>query len=168
VSVLQQELVKASQRSDMQVLRAPLDGLVTELKVHTLGGVVTPAQVLMTLVPSESPLEVEAWVLNKDIGFVAEGQSAEVKIDTFNFTRFGVVEAAVEHISNDAQPNEQLGLVYPARVLLGRKAFRLKGREVALAPGMSVTVEIKPDTRRILDFFLSPLLRYKNESIRER
>ena len=168
ISVLEQELVKATQRYSQQVLSAPLDGVVTDLSVFTVGGVVTPAETLMNLVPAESPLEVQALVLNKDIGFVIEGQAAEVKIDTFNFTKYGIVEGEVVTISSDAMSDERLGLVYQARVLLSSSALQVKDKMVELSPGMSATVEIKTDKRRILDFFLSPLLRYRDESIRER
>ena len=135
--------------------------------MFTVGGVVTPAEDLMTIVPTNSPLEVVAFVLNKDIGFVHEGQSAEVKVDTFNFTRYGVIDAVLLDLSNDAQPDERLGLVYQARVSLEQAQMAVKDRMVNLAPGMSVTVEIKTDQRRIIEFFLSPLLRYRDESIRD-
>ena len=168
VAVLDQERVKASKRQAQQVLHAPIDGVVTDLKVFTVGGVVTPAENLMTLVPSDSALEVEAWVLNKDIGFVSEDDAAEVKIDTFNFTKYGVIDGRVMDLSNDARADERLGLVYRARVALQTSRLLVNKKWVNLSPGMAVTVEIKTGTRRIIEFFLSPLLRYRDESIRER
>ncbi|MFZ0469961.1 MAG: HlyD family type I secretion periplasmic adaptor subunit, partial [Thiogranum sp.] len=86
IEQLQQERVKATQRTELQQLTAPVSGVVQQLAVHTIGGVVTPAQELMKIVPESENLEVEAWILNKDIGFVEEGQTAEVKIETFPFT----------------------------------------------------------------------------------
>lgn len=168
IDVLRQELIKAQQRNQQQVIRSPIDGTVQQLVIHTVGGVVTPAQELMLIVPKESTLEVEALILNKDVGFVSEGQIAEVKVDTFNFTKYGIIDGEIAHISNDAIQDENLGLVYMAKVLMHKSNMWINNKEVNLSPGMSATVEIKTGKRRIIEYFLSPLLRYKQESIRER
>lgn len=168
ISQLRQELIKAQQRNQQQVIAAPITGSVQQLAIHTVGGVVTPAQELMLIVPQESQLEVEAQILNRDIGFVEEGQIAEVKIDTFNFTKYGTIDAEITHLSNDAISDENLGLVYLSRVLIKESQMLVNDKLVNLSPGMSVTVEIKTGKRRIIEYFLSPLLRYKQESIRER
>jgi len=149
-------------------LTAPVSGVVQQLAVHTIGGVVTPAQELMKIVPESESLEVEAWILNKDIGFVEEGQTAEVKIETFPFTKYGTLDAEVIDVSNDAITDEQKGLVYAGRVLLQKSTIRVGEKIVNLTPGMAVTVEIKTGTRRLIEFVLSPLLRYKQESLGER
>ena len=168
VSQLQQELIKAQQRNQQQVITSPITGSVQQLAIHTVGGVVTPAQELMMIVPEQSQLEVEALILNRDIGFVAEGQIAEVKIDTFNFTKYGLLEGEITNLSNDAISDENLGLVYLTRVLLKETQMMVNNKLVNLSPGMSVSVEVKTGQRRIIEYFLSPLLRYKQESIRER
>jgi len=107
-------------------------------------------------------------IQNKDIGFVEEGQLAEVKIDTFNFTEFGVIDGEIIDISNDAVNDEKMGLVFLTRVKLKQSDIQVGKRLVNLSPGMSVTVEVKTGKRRIIEFFLAPMLRYKQESIRER
>ncbi len=168
IEQLQQERVKATQRTELQQLTAPVSGVVQQLAVHTIGGVVTPAQELMKIVPESENLEVEAWILNKDIGFVEEGQTAEVKIETFPFTKYGTLDAEVIDVSNDAITDEQKGLVYAGRVLLQKSTIRVGEKIVNLTPGMAVTVEIKTGTRRLIEFVLSPLLRYKQESLGER
>ncbi|WP_421863323.1 HlyD family type I secretion periplasmic adaptor subunit [Motiliproteus sp.] len=168
IASLQQELIKARQRANQQRLTAPISGHIQQLVVHTVGGVVTPAQVLMLVVPKQSQLEVEAMVLNKDIGFVEEGQAAAVKIDTFNFTKYGLIEGEIKKISEDAIQDENLGLVYSARVKLNQDKLKVENKWVRLSPGMSVTSEIKTGQRRLIEFFLSPLLRYRQESVRER
>ncbi len=168
VAALEQELIKATQRNTMTTITAPIAGTVQQLQVHTIGGVVTPAQELMNIVPEDLQLEAEALILNKDIGFVSEGQIAEVKIDTFNFTKYGVIDAEVIDISNDAISDENLGLVYAARIKLQSTQMQINDKLVNLTPGMSVAVEIKTGTRRLIEYFLAPLLRYKQESIRER
>jgi membrane fusion protein, hemolysin D len=172
IAGLEQELIKASERSSQHQLTSPINGQVQQLVVHTVGGVVTPAQALMIIVPENAELEVEAMILNKDIGFVSEGQKAQVKIDTFNFTKYGLIDAEIMTISDDAISNkeqdENLGLVYSTRVKLHSDALQIEDRMVKLSPGMSVTVEVKTGTRRLIEFFLSPLLRYKQESLGER
>lgn len=165
---LYQELVKAEQRKALQRLTAPVAGVVQELAVHTVGGVVTPAQALMVIVPKSRQLEVEARMLNKDIGFVREGQSAEVKIEAFPFTKYGSIDATLRTISKDAIEDEKLGLVYASRVLMARDTILVEDKQVRLSPGMAVTVEVKTGKRRIIEYFLSPLLRYQDESVRER
>jgi hemolysin D len=186
---LTQDLIKAEQKTRLQQLAAPVDGVVQQLAIHTVGGVVTPAQSLLMVVPSDSRLEIEAMVSNRDIGFVQPGHDAEIKIDTFNFTRYGLLHGRVLTVSQDAiirdrkqdSPNERpLGtqndtsepagqeLNYSARISLDRDKMQIDGRMVNLSPGMAVTVEIKTGSRTILSYLLSPLLRYKQETLRER
>jgi hemolysin D len=165
---LEQESRKARQHQQQQLLTAPVTGTVQELSVHTVGGVVSPAQVLMKIVPENAAIEVEALLQNKDIGFVNEGQLAEVKIDTFNFTKYGLVDAEILDISNDAVEDQQLGWVFKMRLALDRDSIAVEGKLVKLSPGMAITAEVKTGKRRLIEFFLSPLLRYKQESVRER
>jgi len=187
---LAQDLIKAEQRTRLQLLTAPVDGVVQQLAIHTVGGVVTPAQSLLVVVPSsDSRLEIEAMVSNSDIGFIHPGQDAEIKVDTFNFTRYGLLHGQVLTVSQDAvirdrqqdrSNDRRLGtqndssepkgqeLNYSARISLDRTKMQIDDRMVNLSPGMAVTVEIKTGSRRILNYLLSPLLRYRQETLRER
>lgn len=165
---LSEEVIKAASRRGYQKLTAPIDGVVQQLAVHTLGGVVTSAQSLMVVVPKEGKLEVEAWVENKDIGFVNADQKAEVKVEAFPFTRYGTVDGKILSLSLDAVPLENVGHVYAARVSMDRTTMQVENKTVSLVPGMNVTVEIKTGKRRLIEYFLSPLLRGFNESVRER
>lgn len=165
---VEQELIKAHSRAAAHTIRAPVDGSVQQLTTRNVGAVVTPAQALMTIVPRGDTLEVEAVLENKDIGFVEVGQTAEVKIDTFPFTKYGTIGGSVVAISEDAVADEQKGLVYKMRVVMERSAIDVNGKIAALGPGMSVSVESKTGKRRLIEFFLSPLLRFKSESLRER
>lgn len=122
----------------------------------------------MHIVPREGAIEVEAWLANKDIGFVHEGQKAEIKVETFPFTKYGLIEAEVINVSNDATPDERLGLVYAMRVKMFKTTIKVKEKIVNLTPGMAVTVEMNMGKRKLIEFLLSPLLRYKDESVRER
>ena len=186
---LAQDVVKGTQRTQYQVLTAPVDGTVQQLAVHTVGGVVTPAQVLLVVVPTDSHLEIEAMVPNRDIGFVHVGQEAEIKVDTFNFTRYGLIHGHVLSVSHDAiahdKPQDKSSdttpgattttsepkgqeLSYAARISLDSTQMQVEESLASLSPGMAVTVEIKTGSRAIISYLLSPLLRYKQESLRER
>ena len=161
-------LRKANLKEQQQTLRAPEDGTIQQMQVHTVGGVVQPAEPLMVLVPKEAPLEISAMVLNKDKGFVHAGQEAEIKVESFPFTKYGTVPGEVRHLARDAVQDENQGLVYETRVNLGRTDIMADGEAVPLVPGMNVTVEVKTGDRRLIEFLISPLLRYQDEALRER
>ncbi|HEV2438833.1 MAG TPA: HlyD family type I secretion periplasmic adaptor subunit [bacterium] len=166
---LAQEVAKASQQTAIQRLTAPIDGVVQQLAVHTVGGVVTPAQQLLVIVPNARPLEVDAAIENQDIGFVKAGQRVQVKVDTFPYTRYGTIGGVITTVSRDAVPaDKDTKLLYTARIALDRSTVRVGDQDVALAPGMTVTVDAMTGKRRLIEFFLSPLLRYQKESLRER
>jgi len=167
-AVLQQELLKADSRNKLMQLTSPVDGTVQQLSVHTVGGVVTPAQPVMVIVPRDNPLEVEAFIENKDIGFVKPKQGAEVKIETFQYTKYGTIHAKVTSVSHDAINDEKRGLIYSMRVKMDRAIINVDGTDVNLSPGMAVSVEIKTGKRRVIEYFLSPLMQYGHESLRER
>jgi hemolysin D len=163
-----QELIKASDIAEDQVLTSPVDGVVQQLKVHTIDGVVTPAEQLLVVVPKDQTLEVEARVLNKDIGFVRAGQLVTVKVESFPFTQYGVIEGTVTNVSNDAIADEELGLYYSARVRVARSTMLVDGVDVMLSPGMAVTAEVTTGTRRLIEFVLSPVMQHVGESAKER
>ncbi|WP_448102670.1 HlyD family type I secretion periplasmic adaptor subunit [Luteibacter jiangsuensis] len=163
-----QDLASAVQRKKQLTLVAPVDGTAQQLAVHTVGGVVTPGQALLAVVPDDDPLEVEAMIVNQDIGFVRAGQRVTVKIESFPYTRYGYLEGTVQSVSNDAAQDEKLGLVFPARVRLERTSLNIDGVEVALTPGMNVTAEIRTGRRRLIDYLLSPLREHVSEAGRER
>jgi hemolysin D len=183
------DLSKAEQRTKLQQLSAPVAGMVQQLAVHTVGGVVTPAQSLMVIVPSDSQLEIEAMVSNHDVGFVHTGDQVEIKVDTFDFTRYGLLHGQVVSISSDSivrdAPNDKSGekpagaptstsepkgqeLTYAARISVDRTQIQVEDKMVNLSPGMAVTAEIKTGSRRIIGYLLSPLMKYRQESLRER
>ncbi|MBI1214337.1 MAG: HlyD family efflux transporter periplasmic adaptor subunit [Alphaproteobacteria bacterium] len=182
---------RRSWRSDLaahRVLTAPVEGTVQQLAIHTVGGVVTPAQQLMVIVPADARLEIEAMIQNKDIGFVHEGQKAELKLETFPFTRYGLRHGTVLDISRDAvTPQQQQPArgntaggaatttppaakdsLYKARISLDIPSMNVEGKTIPLTPGMTVTAEIKTGKQRILDYLLDPLLRYRDGSFHER
>lgn len=162
------ELAKATQRDALMQLRAPVAGTVQQLAVHTVGGVVTPAQPILSVVPENERLEVEATVLNKDIGFVRAGQRATIKVESFPYTRYGYIEGVVESVSHDAIQDEKLGLVYQARVKMMKTALVINGVTVHLTSGMTLTAEINTGKRRVIDYILDPLKQGAGESMRER
>lgn len=182
---LTQEGDKAHQRVALTQLTAPADGTIQQLAVHTTGGVVTPAQALMVLVPKDAHLSAELLLENKDIGFVHEGQDATIKVEAFPYTRFGTLPATVSRVSTDAitsdrsnvqadatnNDNSRNGLnppVYSIMVAMQKETLSSEGRKHKLAPGMSVTAEIKTGHRRVIDYLLSPLESAIHESFGER
>ncbi len=163
------ELIKAKQRHDRQFLRAPVDGVVQQVMVSTVGGVVTAAEKLMVVVPDNIGLEVEAKILNKDVGFVEREQKTAVKINAFQFTKHGTLDGTIQWVATDAVMDEKLGPVFPARIAVHAVDMPniVNGRRGRIQPGMTVTADIKIGSRRVIEYFLSPLLRKKEESLRE-
>ena len=167
---LTEESKKADENQRLFTVVAPCSGTVYNLAVHTEGGVVTDAQPLMVIVPDGVELEFEVWAENKDIGFIKEGQEAEVKVATFNFQKFGMLTAYVDEISadsnsdkSDPEKNKRF------RLLLKLDENTLKENpDIHINPGMEVTAEIKIKEKRIIEFFLDPFRRYTHESLRER
>jgi hemolysin D len=186
---LSQDLIKAQNKSSETELRAPNDGIVEQLAVHTLHGVVLPGQHLLTIVPDTRNLMIEAKLANKDVGFVHAGQSVKVKVETFNFTRYGIVDGKVVDVSRDTVEQDQrpitgesssapeLGATpvpkvtsptYIARISLSRTSMIVDGEPRALQPGMSVTADIRTGSRSIADYLISPIARKTQESLHER
>lgn len=166
----EQEFIKVSQRLALQTLRSPIDGVIQQLAVTTVGGVVTAAQPLMTIVPADTPLELEAQVMNRDIGHVRVGQRVINKVETFDFTRYGYIEGEVLWVGTDSVQDQKLGPVFPVRIKLNstQTPTSVNGQTGLIKAGMSVTADIRTDKRRLIDYLLAPMLRYKQEALRER
>lgn len=167
-SQLQADATKATQRERQTQLTAPVDGIIQQLAIHTTGGVVTSAQPLMIVVPDSPTVTAEITIANQDIGFVYAGQMAEVKLETFPYTKYGTVQARVDVVTADAVTDEKKGSYYPATLTLSQKDMLIDGKRVNLSPGMNITAEIKTGQRRIIEFLLSPVQRAGSESLRER
>ena len=165
---LTQERSKTEQRSRLAQLTAPVAGTVQQVAVHTEGGVVTPAQVLRVIVPKNAQVTAEVVVDNKDIGFVGAGQVAEIKLETFPFTRYGTVPATVKSVVADAVNDEKKGAIFPATLTLAHASIDVDGKRINLSPGMNVTAEIKTGRRRVIEYLLSPVQKTVSESLSER
>ncbi|MBI5419139.1 MAG: HlyD family efflux transporter periplasmic adaptor subunit, partial [Deltaproteobacteria bacterium] len=165
INSVEGEVVKARKRYELERLASPVHGTVHGLAMYTIGGIVKPAQDIVSIVPDGTPLIVEAMVLNKDVGFVKVGQEAEVKLDAFPFQKYGTIRGKILHISPDAVEDEKLGPVYKMKAGLEKTAIQAEGRPVPLAPGMAVAVEVKTGKRRVIEFFLSPIVKYARESL---
>jgi len=163
-----QDEKRAAARSSLLKLVSPVSGTVQQLTVHTVGGVVPAAQPLMEIVPLHGAVEVEAFIENRDVGFVQEGQMVAVKIDAFEYTKYGTVPGRVIHVSRDSIPDEKRGPVYAVKVLLDRRTLLVDGREVPLGAGMACKVDIRTGERRVIEYLLAPLLQHARESFHER
>ncbi|MGB7974522.1 MAG: HlyD family type I secretion periplasmic adaptor subunit [Roseiarcus sp.] len=188
-----QALAKADARLARTRLYAPTDGVVQQMAVTTVGQVVTTGQQLIVLTPIGGKLQVEALVANLDIGFVKPGQDAVIKIDAFPFTRFGALHGKVVNIASAAiaeqdakrglanatatanvapeaptAPGQPESFVFPVTVSLDESAMKIDNATIPLTPGMTATVEIRTDSRRVIDYLLSPLAKIGSEALRER
>lgn len=165
---LTQERNKTEQRARLTQLTAPVAGTVQQVAVHTAGGVVTPAQVLMIVVPKDAEVTAEVVIENRDIGFVSAGQAAAIKLETFPFTRYGTVNAEVKSVTGDAVNDEKRGAVFPATLTFRRGSIYADGKQIALSPGMNLTAEIVTGRRRIIGYLLAPVQQATSEGVRER
>lgn len=148
-----------------QKIVAPCDGFVDKLLIHTTGGIVTPAQELIALTPVEKPLLIKAQVLNKDAGFVKEGMPVSIKIDTFDFQKYGILHGTVKSISKNSLNDEKLGPVYEVYIKPKETIFLIEGKENEISTGMTLNAEIEIGKRRIIEFFIYPLIKYLDEGI---
>ena len=143
-------------------------GVIQQLAIHSVGGVVTSAQPLMIVVPEGATVTAEVSIANQDIGFVNAGQAAQVKLETFAYTKYGTVAATVDVVTADAVTDEKKGSYYPATLTLHAKDMLIDGKRVKLSPGMNLTAEIKTGQRRVIEYLLSSVQRAGSESLRER
>lgn len=168
VATRTEALRAAERRSGLQTLVSPVDGIVHEIGVTTIGEVVDAGAPLITVVPSGDELIVEALILNSDVGFVEVGMPVVVKLQAYPFTRYGYLEGVLEHVSPDAVPDERRGLVFPARVALTTSTLSRGDREARLTPGMTANAEVVTGRRRVISYLLSPIARAVGEAGRER
>ncbi len=164
IESLETSLDKFNESISYQTIISPVNGVVSGMKLNTLGGVIKPAESIMTIVPDDTPLIIEAMVENKDIGYIECGQKTSIKVDTFSFQKYGLLEGEVYQISPDSFEDERYGLVYKMKVKFKEKTMNIEGKEVDLSSGMSVTVEVKTGERRIIEFLLEPLVKYLSEA----
>lgn len=143
-------------------------GTIQQLAVHSVGGVVTSAQPLMIVVPDSAQVTAEVSIANLDIGFVNAAQNAEIKLETFPYTKYGTVAARVNVVTSDAVTDEKKGSFYPATLTLAKRFMNVDGKRVPISPGMNITAEIKTGQRRVIEYLLSPIQRAGSESLRER
>ncbi|WP_420607485.1 HlyD family type I secretion periplasmic adaptor subunit [Novosphingopyxis sp.] len=167
-AVASEELRKDQRRRQFQQIRSPVDGTVQQLAITTIGAVVQPAEPIMVIVPDDAEVAVTARILNKDIGFIHVGQPVRVKLEAFNFTDYGFIDGVVEDISRDAVQDEQMGLIFIARIHLNRRFLMVAGERTPIGPGLAVQAEIKTGERHIIQYLLSPIAQSLDEAGRER
>ena len=167
-SLVQNKNKKEQLEKQIQTIKAPAEGYVNELEIHTVGGVVTPAQKLMTIVPKDCKLKIKAKVMNQDIGFVEENMDVSVKVDTFNFQKYGIIKGKVLVVGKNSVEDEKLGPIYEVFIEPQNTALMVEGKEQTIKTGMSATCEINIGKRRIIEFFIYPLIKYLDESIKVR
>jgi hemolysin D len=165
ITELTAELDAITFQKSKQVITSPVDGHVGKLLIHTEGGVVTSAEKLMTIIPNSAPLVIKATVLNKDIGFIKKGMDVALKVETFNFQKYGLLQGEVKHISYDALEDERLGLVYEVLIKPKETHLIVEGEKRRVVSGMSVNAEFKVGKRRVIEFFIYPMIKYLDEGM---
>jgi len=167
ISNIETELTKAYKKLEFQTIVSPVDGTVHGISENTIGGVITSAKPLVSIVPAGTPLIIEGKVLNRDIGFIREGQNVEIKLDTFPFQKYGVIKGEIIQISPDAVEDKRLGFVYKIRVKPERETIFIDSKDVKVSSGMTAVVEVKLGKRKIIEFFL-PAIDYVKDSFKLR
>lgn len=167
IAELENNLAKAKRALEQTTITAPVDGTILALNTRTIGGVVNVAERIAQIVPDNDLLYVDVTLDNQDVGFVRVGQRVVIKVATYPFQRYGYLEGTVENISPDAVQDEKKGLVYKAKVKLSGANSSKKNR-LKLLPGMSVSAEITTGKRRIIEFFLDPLMTHIDDSLKVR
>ena len=147
-----------------QILKSPIDGYVNTIFVHTIGGVVSPAEKIMTIVPKDAKMQIKAKVMNQDVGFIEPEMPVSIKIDTYNFQKYGILNGIVTVVSPNSVKDEQLGDIYEVYIEPENTTLMVEGKEQTIKYGMTTTNEIKIGKRRIIEFFIYPLIKYKDES----
>ncbi len=148
-----------------QKITAPCDGYIDKLFIHTIGGIVTPAQAIIALTPANAPVIIKAKVLNRDIGFIKKGMPVSIKIDTYDFQKYGILKGTVKSISKNSIDDEQLGPVYEIYIIPNENTLLINGKEEKISTGMTLNAEIEIGERRIIEFFIYPLIKYLDEGI---
>lgn len=156
--VLTSQIKQINAQIAQYTLRSPVEGIVDALAFRDAGGAVEPPQALLKIVPVDSELVAEVFIKNQDVGFLRVGQTVTVKINTFDFTRYGWVEGTLQNIAADATEDKDLGLVYRAVIALKNRTLRVGLDEWKLEPGMQVTAEIKTGKRTFLSYLISPAM----------
>lgn len=149
-----------------QTLVSPVDGIVKTMEINTIGGVVTTSQTVSTIVPDNLQMIVEIDVLNRDIGYIQNGQEVVIKLDTFDFQEYGKLEGVVVFVSPDAVWNDLYGWVYKAKIAIDEEKFKQKNPGIEIGVGMECTAEVKVDERRIIEFFLEPIVEHFDGSLK--
>jgi len=165
---LRNDLKKLDSEVRLKQLVSPIAGVVNKIMIHTRGAVVQSGEMIMSIVPEHSPLEVEAKIMNQDVGFIEAGHTVAVKLDSFNFTRYGKLDGTIRRIASGGVEDPQLGMVYPTIIELANQQIEVDDKLFSLKPGMTVTIDIKTGRRKIADYIIEPFLRYSDEALRER
>ena len=152
-------------KKHQQNIISPVDGYINTMLIHTIGGIVTPAEKVISIFPINAPLTIKASVLDKDIGFVKKGMNVQIKVDTFDFQKYGMIEGVVKKVSKDSIEDEKQGLLYDVYITPVTKTLRVDGEEQPILIGMGLSAEIKTGKRRIIEFFIYPIIKYWSEAV---
>ncbi len=169
IARVKEGLTDASDRVKRTEIRSPIDGIVKNMRFHTIGGVVRPGEPIMEIVPVGDELVVQARLSPVDRGYVRVGQKAVVKISTYDFVRYGGLDGVVERIAADTNTDQATGQPFYEVIVRTQKTYLGdKAGELPITPGMQATVDIHTGERSVLSYLIKPVLKLRSEAFRER
>lgn len=164
-NLVRAEINALSFQTKQQVITSPVDGYVGKLLVHTIGSSISSTEELLSIIPSDEPLIISANMLNRDVGFLKLEQNVSIKVDAFNFQKYGKIEGKLIHIANDSIKDEKLGEIYEIKIKPLKTNLMVNGELKQMEPGMSVVAEVKVGKRRVIELFIYPIIKYLDEGL---
>jgi adhesin transport system membrane fusion protein len=167
IAGVEERLKLASDQARRATIRSPIDGEVKNLRYHTVGGVVTPGDPILQIVPVSGQLVIDAELAPADRGLVASGLAANVKITAYDFIRYGGLQGTVTHLAPDTSTTDSGDSFYRLVVTTEQAYLGNDPNQNQITPGMDAIVEIKVGSQSVLDFLLRPVLKTRDEAFRE-
>ncbi|GAB6053273.1 HlyD family type I secretion periplasmic adaptor subunit [Magnetospira thiophila] len=169
IARVREVLAQATDQNMRAEIKSPIDGIVKNMRYHTIGGVVKPGEAIMEIVPSDNNLLIDARLQPTDVGYVQVGQKAVVKISTYDFVRYGGLDGEVIQVAPDSSTDQQTGDTYFQVVVKTEKTWLgAQEGQFTITPGMEATVDIHTGKKTVLDFLIKPVLKLRHEAFRER
>lgn len=167
ISATNEQFTQADTQASRKIIRAPVDGIVKNMRYHTIGGVIGPGDPIMEIVPVNDSVVVEARLRPEDSGIVEIGQPVRIKISAYDFTRFGTLAGTLTYIGADSVADQEGNTYFQVMVTPDKGYLGDEPGEYPIRPGMTAVVDIRTGSRTVLEFLLKPVMRLRYDSLRE-
>lgn len=167
ISATNEQFTEADTQASRKIIRAPVDGIVKNLRFHTIGGVIGPGDPIMEIVPVNDSVVIEARLRPEDSGIVELGQPVRIKVSAYDFTRFGTLSGTLSYISADSVADQEGNTYFQVVVTPDKGYLGDDAGEFPIRPGMTAIVDIRTGNRTVLEFLLKPVMRLRYDSLRE-